>query len=174
MIKIIFSDLNGTLINTLSGKRFPSGIWDVKPNMPIWEKLREWAQLTHPDPAYLFFITNEGGIEQGFTSNIAFFQKLSFIASALREFLNYRIIVDFEFYPFNDRSSHYRKPNCGMLQALMNKYFQDRRPYDIEQILMIGDASGRPEQFSDCDLQCAINAGIPYCDAKDFINFKFE
>lgn len=174
MIKVIFADINNTLVNTLSGKTFPIGIWDVKPNMSVWEKLREWADIIFPEQAYLFLITNEGGIERGFTSNRAFFSKLDFVTHSLQEFLNYRIIVDFEFYPFNDQNSLYRKPNYGMLRTLINKYFEGRIPLKTNQILMIGDASGKPGQFSNSDKQCAANAGIPYCDVEDFINFKFE
>lgn len=34
---------------------------------------------------------------------------------------------------------------------------------------MIGDASGKPRQFSDSDKKCAENAGIKYMDVDDFI-----
>lgn len=172
MIKVIFADLNGTLINTMSGELFPAGIWDIRPNMEVWEKLRVWSLTDQLSAKYLFFITNEGGIEKGFTSNAAFFRKLDFIASSLREFLSYRVTVDFEYYPFNDYGP-YRKPNCGMLQAIISRYKGLRQSVKAEHILMIGDASGLPGQFSDSDKRCAANAGISYLDVSEFINFKF-
>lgn len=39
-----------------------------------------------------------------------------------------------------------------------------------EKMVMIGDASGKPGQFSDSDKKCAENFGIDYIDVEDFIN----
>lgn len=38
------------------------------------------------------------------------------------------------------------------------------------EMLMIGDASGKPGQFSDSDKKCAENFGIDYLDVEDFLN----
>ena len=35
---------------------------------------------------------------------------------------------------------------------------------------MIGDASGKPDDFSNYDLQTALNFGIDYIDVEEFIN----
>ena len=42
--------------------------------------------------------------------------------------------------------------------------------YDKSQALMIGDASGKPGDFSNSDLQTALNFGIDYIDVEEFIN----
>ena len=38
-----------------------------------------------------------------------------------------------------------------------------------EEMLMIGDASGKPGQFSDSDKKTAENFGIDYLDISDFV-----
>ena len=40
-------------------------------------------------------------------------------------------------------------------------------------ILMIGDASGKPGDFNDSDKMTAINAGIKYLDVETFINLYY-
>ena len=39
---------------------------------------------------------------------------------------------------------------------------------------MIGDASGKPGQFSDSDKKCAENFGIDYLDVEDFLQTMFK
>ena len=39
---------------------------------------------------------------------------------------------------------------------------------------MIGDASGKEEQFSDSDKKTAENFGIDYIDVNDFVNTNWE
>ena len=39
-----------------------------------------------------------------------------------------------------------------------------------EEMLMIGDASGKEGQFSDSDLKTAQNYNIDYLDVNDFVN----
>ena len=38
---VIFSDLDGTLINTISGETFPKGIWDMKIRFEVLNKIRK-------------------------------------------------------------------------------------------------------------------------------------
>lgn len=42
--KIIFIDMDGTLIDTASGKTFPEGIWDMKLKMEVLNSLRKLVQ----------------------------------------------------------------------------------------------------------------------------------
>ena len=41
-------------------------------------------------------------------------------------------------------------------------------------MLMIGDASGKPGQFSDSDKKTAENFGIDYLDVEDFCKINFN
>ena len=45
---VIFSDLDGTLINTISGETFPKGIWDMKIRFEVLDKIKEL------NPEYVF------------------------------------------------------------------------------------------------------------------------
>lgn len=59
-----------------------------------------------------------------------------------------------------------RKPNTGMLKQLYaNACVKNKAEY-----IMIGDASGKPGDFSDSDKKCAENFGIDYIDVRDFLN----
>lgn len=53
--EVLFADLDGTLIDTLSGKAFPEGIWDMKIKFGVLDKIKE---LT---PKYVLIVTNQGG-----------------------------------------------------------------------------------------------------------------
>lgn len=39
--KILFCDLDGTLIETLSGKTFPKGIWDMKFKFDVLDAIKK-------------------------------------------------------------------------------------------------------------------------------------
>ena len=58
--KVIFADLDGTLIDTISGEIFPKGIWDMRIKFDVLDKIKEIK------PEYLLIVSNQGGIESGF------------------------------------------------------------------------------------------------------------
>ena len=70
--KILFCDLDGTLIKTRSGKTFPQGMWDMELKLDVLKKIKEIA------PEYLFIVTNQDGIGQFFTET-DFEKKLAYI-----------------------------------------------------------------------------------------------
>ena len=98
--KVIFSDLDGTLINTISGETFPKGIWDMQIRFEVLDKIKEVK------PDYLLIVSNQGGIESGFVDADDFRAKSEYIARAIREY------CDCECYCFycqtNDKSDPYR------------------------------------------------------------------
>ena len=163
---VIFSDLDGTLINTISGETFPKGIWDMQIRFEVLDKINEVK------PEYLLIVSNQGGIESGFMDDYDFRAKLEYITRAISEY------CDCECYAMycktNDKSDPYRKPNVGMLNYLTERRVGDDFDYIKSVSLMIGDASGKEGQFSDSDKKTAENFGIDYMDVDDFVNANWE
>lgn len=160
--KIIFCDLDGTLIETISGEPFPKGIWDMRIRFDVLAAIKELK------PEYIFIVSNQGGIESGFVDRDNFKCKFEYIARAIREYCEcdcYGMYCE-----TNDKSDPYRKPNALMLEDLLETYVGDDFDYIRQISLMIGDASGKEGQFSDSDKKTAENFYIDYVDVNDFID----
>ena len=159
---VIFSDLDGTLIKTISGEIFPKGIWDMQLRFEVLDKIKEIK------PKYLMIVSNQGGIESRFINQSDFSIKLDYICLSISEYCNCQCHA--MYCATNDKSGPCRKPNVGMLNYLTKLHIGD----DLEQIksvsLMIGDASGKESQFSNSDKKTAENFGIDYMDVEDFVN----
>ena len=166
---IIFSDLDGTLIKTISGETFPKGIWDMKIRFEVLDKIKELK------PNFLFIVSNQGGIEKGFVNEYHFCAKLGFIVHSIEEYCD--IPVDYYYCSSNDIGDFNRKPNFGMLQKALSDYLLDEYNnliYYKSEMIIIGDASGKPGQFSDSDKKTAENFGIDYLDVEDFCKINFN
>ena len=163
---VIFSDLDGTLINTISGETFPKGIWDMQIRFEVLDKIKEIK------PTYLLIVSNQGSIESGFVDKYDFMSKSEYITRAIREYCDCKCHC--MYCDTNDKSDMYRKPNVGMLDYLTALHVGDDFDYIKSKSLMIGDASGKEGQFSDSDKKTAENFGIDYMDVEDFVNTNFE
>lgn len=159
--EVIFADLDDTLINTINGKTFPKGIWDMKLNFDALDAIQK------VNPEYLLIVSNQGGIEKGFVDENNFHAKLEYIERAISEYCNCECCA--MYCATNDKTDPYRKPNTGMLEDLLEICVGDNSDYIKQKSLMIGDASGKEGQFSDSDKKTAENFGIDYMDIKDFI-----
>lgn len=159
--EVIFADLDGTLINTISGETFPKGIWDMKFSFGALNTIKKI------NPKYLLIVSNQGGIEKGFVDENNFHAKLEYIERAISEYCNCECCA--MYCATNDKIDPYRKPNTGMLEDLLEIYVGDNSDFIKQKSLMIGDASGKEGQFSDSDKKTAENFGIDYMDIKDFI-----
>ena len=164
--EVIFSDLDGTLINTISGETFPKGIWDMKIRFDVLDKIKEVK------PEYLLIVSNQGGIELGFLSQRSFSIKLTYICGIIRDYCNCRCYGTY--CSTNDKSDPYRKPNVEMLNHLTKLNVGDDFDYIKQKSLMIGDASGKDGQFSDSDKKTAENFGIDYMDVEDFVKINWK
>lgn len=167
--KVIFADLDGTLIDTISGETFPKGIWDMRFKFHVLDMIREIK------PKCLLIVTNQGGIEKGFVDKRNFEFKMEYICRSIQEYTG--VTTEYSYCTSNDKNNKYRKPNIGMVDSLMRKMIKRgiiENGISTDSILMIGDASGKDGQFSDSDKKCAENAGIPYMDVKDFLNFNLN
>ena len=159
--KILFCDLDGTLIETISGETFPKGIWDMRIKFDVLDAI---CKL---DPEYILIVSNQGGIESGFVNRYDFKIKSEYITRAIREYCECKCYA--MYCDTNNKSDIYRKPNTGMLENLMERYVGDDVEYIKQKSLMIGDASGKEGQFSDSDKKTAENFGIDYMDVDDFV-----
>ena len=164
--KILFADLDGTLIDTVSGETFPKGIWDMAFKFNVLDKVKELG------PLYLLIVTNQGGIEKGFVDEREFQLKLEYLSRAIREYCGCEVHTIY--CTSNDKENKYRKPNVGMLEILCADFVGDDFKTIKRNSLMIGDASGKPGQFSDSDKKCAENFGIDYLDVEDFLQTTFK
>ena len=160
--KVIFADLDGTLIETISGEPFPKGIWDMQIKFDVLNAIKEL------NPEYILIVSNQGGIESGFVDAQNFRAKSEYVARAVGEYCNCKCYA--MYCETNDKLDLYRKPNTGMLENLMEIYVGDNFDYIKPKSLMIGDASGKKGQFSDSDKKTAENFGIDYMDVNDFVN----
>ena len=162
--KVLFIDLDSTLIKTISGKTFPEDITDFRIQLPVLDKIIEKI----PNLTYFFIVTNQGGIGK-FTTEDDFQTKLFCIERFCDMYFRDRTKIyycsDSDYCASLDKDCHARKPNTGMLEELANDYGIRSK----EECIMIGDASGKPGDFSDSDKKCAENFGIDYIDVRDFL-----
>lgn len=166
--KIVFIDLDGTLIKTKSGSKFPKGVWDMDLNLKVFEQLKKMQ------PSAIFIVSNQGGIQLNLIPKQLFVNKFMYILSCVQEFvggIDNFVYVAGQFCEDNNEENEYRKPNTKMLYSLL-KEFSDKlcKQLNKEDCIMIGDTSGLIESYSDCDLKTAKNFGIDYIDVKDFEN----
>lgn len=158
--KVIFIDLDGTLINTISGETFPKGIWDMKLNVPLLDTLKECK------PTLICIVTNQGGIGT-YVNEVHFINKFSYIKDIVREYVGCK--CEGLYCSSNDKENRDRKPNTGMLE-----YFSMLCNIEKEDCIMIGDASGLEGQFSDSDKKTADNFGIPYLDVNEVVKSTYD
>lgn len=158
--KILFADLDGTLIETASGKTFAEDLTDFRLRKGVLDKIRGMESL-----AAIVIVSNQGGIPE-YVSEDDFKVKMYSIRYFMQGYC--RKVTSFMYCTSKDRKE-LRKPNVGMLvEALGHKPLSGFR-FKKSEMLMIGDASGKEGQFSDSDKKCAENFGIDYMDVEDFL-----
>lgn len=159
--KVLFIDLDSTLIKTISGKTFPEDCSDFRINLKALNKIKE--KLSHLE--YLFIVSNQSGISKGYIKLEEFEAKFNSIITFLEYYLPIRFVSG-QFCTSKDPKDIYRKPNIGMLQFELDTF---GLTISKDKILMIGDASGKEGDFSDSDKKCAENFSIDYIDVRDFL-----
>lgn len=169
---VLFIDLDGTLIKTASGNTFPKDCTDFVIRKEVLDKIAEKL----PNLFWIGIVTNQGGIPQ-FISKRDFKAKFesiiqfvgSYLGSRIPKFnIEAKVFVTGLYCASIEKSDKSRKPNTGMLEYLQKEFGE----HDKSQMIMIGDASGKPGDFSDSDKKCAENFSIDYIDVEDFINDK--
>lgn len=177
MKRVLFIDLDDTLIHALSDNQFPTFIGDMKLDTDVLESIARLASscgASGNKMLYVFIVSNQGGISAGFVDLHAFNVKIEFIAEAIRDYMRNRWIenveVQFQFCTSNDKDDSMRKPNRGMFDMMRRTYLPTELVDDYSSMMMIGDASGKEGDYSDSDRVFADNCGIYYMDVNDFKN----
>ena len=162
--KVVFIDLDNTLIKTISGKTFPEDISDFRVQLSVLDKIIEKM----PNLEMFFIVSNQGGLKT-LTDKRLFSSKIDAIEVICSAYLNNKLdnylYIDNLYCCSMDKNNTYRKPNTGMLEQLYYQY----KVESTKECIMIGDASGKPGDFSDSDKKCAENFGIDYIDVRDFL-----
>lgn len=161
--KVLFADLDGTLIETRSGNDFPTDINDWVLKGDVIKKIFDMGIER------LHIVSNQGGISKGYFTRNDIISKLNKIKADIHTYTGkpYSFIISYDFCESDKLSDRKRKPNTGMYEDFF-KLCGSR--YSKDECLMIGDASGKEGNFSDSDLKSAENFGIDYLDVNDFVN----
>lgn len=168
--KILFADLDGTLITTASGKTFAEDCTDFRIRKDVLDKMKTMEGLE-----YLAIVTNQGGVPQYISQHdveVKIKSVFEFVLSYYSRTPFYpekedSLKISAEYCASMEKDHPCRKPNVGMLENFLK--YSGCENADKSVMLMIGDASGKPGQFSDSDKKCAENFGIDYLDVEDFL-----
>jgi len=153
---IIIFDLDNTIIKTASGKVHPvnSDDWIFNFNNIV-------KKINTLDNTIIGIITNQKGINS--QDKITKWQlKLNNI---IKE-------INFHFVFASFKDDRYRKPMIGSWQYIKNNYLQGLDNIKNNEILFIGDACGRENDFSDTDIKFAYNCGFKFKTPEKFFNIK--
>ncbi|KAI3406759.2 pnk1 [Candida oxycetoniae] len=168
-VNIAAFDLDDTLINTKSGMKFSRG-----PNDWKWwrQSVPETLSKLYKQGYLIAIFTNQGAVVTlgGKNSFSNFKQKLEAIQSSLAK--RYKVK---ELYVFaspkkpakvsissDKQHKSMRKPEIGMWNALVSILQERGISVDLENSFFVGDAAGRPKDFSDSDLQFAKSANLTF------------
>ncbi len=169
--KVLFCDLDDTLIKTCSGKTFAEDCTDFRIRKDVLDKIRS----AMPELSMICIVTNQGGIPRYVTEH-DFNAKLRSVCGFIEGYLNANvndIMIDvYSYYcASDDDADPLRKPNPGMLDLFYTQHLYYAAPLlkDKANMLMIGDASGNEGDYSASDKECAENFGIDYCDVDEFV-----
>lgn len=145
--KIAAFDLDGTIIKTKSGKKFPVDKNDFQLLFPnVLEKINEYKQKNYK----IVIFSNQLGVKKG---KINLSDILFKINKVLGKDCDYFIAIDDDIH---------RKP----FPTMFTEFYKLNGK--IQDVFYVGDAAGRPKDFSDSDINFAHNISL-----ETGLNLKF-
>lgn len=156
-------DLDGTIIRTKSGSRFPKDANDWMFNyIAVVKKL----QRLHSDKFKVVIFTNQAGIGQSKQKQKIFKSKVENICAKINIPMQVFVATSYDIY---------RKPAPGMWDHLV-KYKNDNIEIDMCNSFFVGDAAGRQKNWapnkkkdhSIADRLFAINLGINFMTPEEY------
>lgn len=162
--RIVFVDMDDTLIKTVSGRAFPLGIYDMTLRLDVFAKIKMLA------PNAVFIVSNQGDIEAGHVNPTLFQHKFIYVLAALQEFLGLHTFVAGRFCPTQDPKFEGRKPNTAMLTIMLDEFEQIIKDYRFtkEECVYIGDT------LIDTERKTAENFGCDFVPVEDFLRVHID
>ncbi|XP_060535853.1 uncharacterized protein F21D5.5 [Cylas formicarius] len=161
--KIAAFDIDGTIIKTKSGARFPKNGDDWTFNFDVVKN--QLSKLVNEDYKIVFF-TNQSGVGNDASKIKEFKRKIENIIKALN--LPMQVFISLG-------KGIYRKPRTGMWQELI-KERNDGVDVDLSHCFYVGDAAGREKNWmpkrnkdhSIADRLFAINLGLNFYTPEEY------
>ena len=145
-------DLDGTLIKTKSGNKFPKNGTDYQYAFDnVQEKLNELLLQKYK----IVIFTNQKGIKTKKTNKTDIINKIT----KLFPFADYFISTDDDLY---------RKPMIGMFDKFMELNGE------VKDIFYVGDAAGRKNDHSYADINFAYNANIKFLTETEYFTGEID
>jgi len=165
--RIIGFDMDDTLIETASGKAFPTDRSDWKWMFDARERIRQ--EYAKGDVKIIIF-TNQAGINlKGYNAKTE-----AMLKGKLKDIISDIGIPVQVFMATAD--DEYRKPSTRMWDIMVERFNCGVKPI-LDRCLFVGDAAGRPagptrkkgkKDFSCSDRKFAFNIGIPFKTPEEF------
>lgn len=153
---VVFVLLDEVLITTLSGRQWPSGIWDFRINWALWNSLK----LSNPE--MIVILSNQGGITKGFLKDSSFYSKISFISHALSDFTGIKRIP----FRYSIRGNWKLELNIDNEADLVDSILEQYTKFsDKSKMIMIG----RDLEF---DKKYAESKNIEFLEKSEFVKLK--
>lgn len=150
--KALFANLDGTIITTNSGRKFPIHSADWKFIPETLDALKYYYKKGYK----IIIVTNQGGIEEGYMAEKVFIEKIGKICELLEKKLKFTPNSICYFYCPN-MVDYNRKPNPGMAYEAAIDY-----ELNLLDSIMLGN--------TDRDSKFTANAGIgTYIDVADLL-----
>lgn len=153
---VVFVLLDEVLITTLSGRQWPSGIWDFRINWALWNSLKIF------NPEMIVILSNQGGITKGFLKDSSFYSKISFISHALSDFTGIKRIP----FRYSIRGNWKMELNIDNETDLIDSILEQYTKFsDKSKMIMVG----RDLEF---DKKYAESKNIEFLDKSEFVKLK--
>lgn len=108
--KVLFCDMDGTLIETASGETFPKGIWDMKFKFDVLDAIKNL------NPEEIFYCDKSRRDRKGLSSELFTYVKCKYVNNSIMDYCD--IDTRFMYCGSNNKTHPMRKPNTGMLERL--------------------------------------------------------
>ena len=173
--RILLFDFDGTLVETASGGLYAKDLTDMKIKQDVVNRALDLMEQN--GVKYFGIISNQCDVGVGFVSDEDIDAKINYVLRCVHDLAVKRGIRDVVYGHYEcfsiDEHDPMMKPNPGMVYKALGacRLMMDSVTYEdiIKMTLMVGSASGLPEQFSDSDKVCAEKAGVDYMDVIQFL-----